>query len=125
MSQEEEKVTYFTLEEVKKHDGATDDRVWIIYKDIVYDVSSYLEEHPGGSELITEYAGKDATKAFDDFGHSSDAKKMLKAYKIGEVVEEERKGKIKKKEKPSVVNVNPAKPQTRSCFSIITCGLCG
>lgn len=34
-----------------------------------------------------EWAGKDATKEFDNFGHSSDAKKDLKRLKIGEVVE--------------------------------------
>ncbi|EZA48977.1 Cytochrome b5, partial [Ooceraea biroi] len=41
--------------------------------------------HPGGPELLGEYAGKDATSGFDDFGHSSDAKKMLKEYLIGEL----------------------------------------
>lgn len=44
-------------------------------------------KHPGGGELITEWAGRDATKGFDDFGHSGDAKKLLKDLKIGEVVE--------------------------------------
>lgn len=44
-----------------------------------------FEQHPGGHELITEWAGKDGTKAFDDFGHSGDAKKDMKRYKIGEV----------------------------------------
>jgi len=42
-------------------------------------------QHPGGSELIEEFAGTDATSGFDDFGHSSDAKKMLKKYLIGEL----------------------------------------
>lgn len=50
---------------------------------------NYLQ-HPGGGDLITEWAGKDATKAFDDFGHSGDAKKQLKEYKIGEIVEVKR-----------------------------------
>lgn len=44
-------------------------------------------KHPGGGELITEWAGRDATKGFDDFGHSGDAKKLLKNLKIGELVE--------------------------------------
>lgn len=44
-------------------------------------------QHPGGGDLITEYAGRDATKAFDDFGHSNDAKKLLRPLKIGELVE--------------------------------------
>lgn len=44
-------------------------------------------QHPGGGELIADVAGQDATKAFDDFGHSSDAKQILKKFKIGELVE--------------------------------------
>nr|AEE63068.1 unknown [Dendroctonus ponderosae] len=117
---EEDQIKYFTIEEVKIHNGKDDSRVWFIYKDIVYDVTDYLDDHPGGGDLITEYAGKDATKAFDDFGHSSDAKKQLKKYKIGEIVEEQRKG----KKKAEVRTVPPEKPETRSCISIITCGLC-
>jgi cytochrome b involved in lipid metabolism len=42
-------------------------------------------QHPGTPELIEEYAGKDATIEFDDFGHSSDARKILKEYLIGEL----------------------------------------
>lgn len=44
-------------------------------------------QHPGGGELITEWAGRDATKGFDDFGHSNDAKKMLRPFRIGELIE--------------------------------------
>ncbi|KAK6026609.1 cytochrome b5-like Heme/Steroid binding domain protein, partial [Ostertagia ostertagi] len=49
----------------------------------VYDVSSFLAEHPGGFQVIAELAGKDATAAFDDIGHSKDAKDMAKEYLIG------------------------------------------
>ncbi|XP_030767105.1 cytochrome b5-like [Sitophilus oryzae] len=124
-----QEVKLFTLAEVKIHNGKDDPATWIIYKDIVYDVTSYLDDHPGGGDLITEFAGLDCTKGFDDFGHSSDAKKQLKAFKIREIVEEERRGKAKKKpEVKSGVTVKDApdgKPQTRSCISIVTCGLCG
>ncbi|XP_037826667.1 cytochrome b5-like [Lucilia sericata] len=37
-----------------------------------------------------EQAGKDATENFEDVGHSSDAREMMKQYKIGELVPEER-----------------------------------
>lgn len=37
--------------------------------------------------MIADVAGKDATKDFEDFGHSSDAKQTLKQFKIGELVE--------------------------------------
>lgn len=41
--------------------------------------------------MITDVAGRDATKEFDDFGHSSDAKQILKKYIIGELVEVRKK----------------------------------
>lgn len=42
-------------------------------------------QHPGGSELLMEYAGKDATKAFNRAGHSAEALQDLKIYEIGEL----------------------------------------
>ena len=36
---------------------------------------------------MIENAGDDATEAFEDVGHSSDAREMLKDYLIGELVE--------------------------------------
>lgn len=37
-----------------------------------------------------EQAGREATDAFEDVGHSSDARELMKKYKIGEVIEGER-----------------------------------
>lgn len=36
---------------------------------------------------MEEYAGQDATRAFDEFGHSLDAKRMLKTLLVGELME--------------------------------------
>ena len=47
----------------------------------------YFFQHPGGEEILIENAGDDATEAFEDVGHSSDAREMLKDYLIGELVE--------------------------------------
>lgn len=44
-----------------------------------------LLQHPGGEEVLLEQAGGDATESFEDVGHSTDAKEMLKQYFIGEV----------------------------------------
>lgn len=33
--------------------------------DKVYDVTNFVEEHPGGAKIILKYAGKDATEKFD------------------------------------------------------------
>ena len=83
----DEGLKFYTLSEVKLKNGTDNKQVWIIIKDSVYDVTSYLDIHPGGAELILEWAGRDGTKEYQDFGHSSDANKELKKLKIGELVE--------------------------------------
>lgn len=50
-----------------------------------------VPQHPGGPEVLQEAAGKDATKDFDDVGHSKDAIQLMKQYLIGEIVDEEKK----------------------------------
>lgn len=52
-----------TYEQVLAHNSKTD--CWVIIHDKVYDVTTFMLEHPGGSAIILKYAGKDATKAFD------------------------------------------------------------
>lgn len=71
--------------EVAERNGKNGAPVWIIYKGNVYDVTDFVKDHPGGEDLILEKAGKDATKAFNGAGHSSEAVNDLKKYKIGEV----------------------------------------
>ncbi|XP_011871800.1 PREDICTED: cytochrome b5 isoform X2 [Vollenhovia emeryi] len=79
----------FTREEVTKHVDTSKD-VWIIIHNDVYNVTPFLNEHPGGEEVLLEQAGRDATEPFEDIGHSTDARQMMTKYKIGELVEEER-----------------------------------
>ncbi|XP_050075896.1 cytochrome b5-like [Anopheles maculipalpis] len=76
----------YTLAEVALRNGKAGNPTWIVIRDIVYDVTHYMEDHPGGSELISEWAGKDGTKDFDDFGHSSDAMRLLKPLQVGVLV---------------------------------------
>jgi len=38
---------------------------WIIVHANVYDVTEFLDEHPGGSKIILKYAGKDATAEYE------------------------------------------------------------
>ena len=46
-------------------------------------MTKFLEEHPGGEEVILEVAGKDATKEFDVIGHSKAAQNMVLKYQVG------------------------------------------
>ncbi|NXY55815.1 CYB5B protein, partial [Callaeas wilsoni] len=71
------------LEEVAKRNSSRE--AWLVIHGRVYDVTRFLEEHPGGEEVLLEQAGRDATESFEDVGHSTDAREMLKQYYIGEV----------------------------------------
>uniref|UniRef100_A0AAQ4PIF6 Cytochrome b5 heme-binding domain-containing protein n=1 Tax=Gasterosteus aculeatus aculeatus TaxID=481459 RepID=A0AAQ4PIF6_GASAC len=78
-----EDVKYYTLEEISAHSVSSDS--WLIIHDKVYDITSFLEEHPGGEEVLLEQAGADATESFEDVGHSTDAREMLLQYYVGEL----------------------------------------
>lgn len=44
-------------------------------------------QHPGGEEVLLEQNGRDATEAFEDIGHSTDARQLMDSFKVGELVE--------------------------------------
>ena len=73
----------YTYQEIAEHNSPKD--TWIIIDNKVYDVSKFLDEHPGGDEIIYEQAGRDATEYFLDIGHSDDALKLLKSKCVGTV----------------------------------------
>uniref|UniRef100_A0A8C8Y3Y4 Cytochrome b5 n=2 Tax=Panthera TaxID=9688 RepID=A0A8C8Y3Y4_PANLE len=79
----ETSVTYYRLEEVAKHNSMKE--IWLVIHGRVYDITRFLNEHPGGEEVLMEQAGADASESFEDVGHSSDAREMLKQYYIGDV----------------------------------------
>ncbi|XP_054787627.1 cytochrome B5-like protein isoform X2 [Prosopis cineraria] len=54
----------YSKAEVSLHNKRTD--CWIIIKNKVYDVTSYVEEHPGGDAILT-HAGDDSTEGFYGF----------------------------------------------------------
>lgn len=49
----------------------------------VYDITSILDSHPGGAEVLLESAGSDSSIAFDEVGHSQDSYEMLKPFLVG------------------------------------------
>ncbi|RAO64552.1 uncharacterized protein BHQ10_000564 [Talaromyces amestolkiae] len=71
----------FTLEEVEVHKSRAD--LWVAIHGKVYDVTKYVKNHPGGVDVLVDVAGKDATEAYEDVGHSEDADEILEAYLIG------------------------------------------
>lgn len=50
---------------------------------LVYNITNYVRDHPGGADVLCDVAGTDATAAYEDVGHSEDADEILKTYIIG------------------------------------------
>ncbi|KAN0035709.1 hypothetical protein ACTA71_004995 [Dictyostelium dimigraforme] len=71
----------YTMEEVSKHDKVDD--LWMVIDQKVYDVTSFVNDHPGGGDYLIQNAGKEATNEFLDVGHTQKAVDMLKDYYIG------------------------------------------
>ncbi|XP_047095731.1 cytochrome b5-like [Lolium rigidum] len=72
-----------TLAEVSKHN--TKDDCWLVIAGKVYDVTKFLEDHPGGDDVLLSSTAKDATDDFEDVGHSTTARAMLDEYYIGDI----------------------------------------
>ncbi|KAI2626736.1 glycolate oxidase [Hypoxylon sp. NC1633] len=49
--------------EVSKHNTAQD--CWVVIHGKVWDVSDFLDEHPGGANVLLKLAGQDATTSYD------------------------------------------------------------
>ncbi|EFB27347.1 hypothetical protein PANDA_014737 [Ailuropoda melanoleuca] len=54
-----------TEEELKKHNKKDD--CWICIRGLVYNVSPYMEYHPGGEDELMKAAGSDGTDLFDQY----------------------------------------------------------
>jgi cytochrome b involved in lipid metabolism len=72
----------------------------------VYNITKYLDNHPGGAEVLLDVAGKDADEFFEDIGHSKDARAELKKHLIGNLKldEQELARRNAEKEKSSASN---------------------
>ena len=73
-----------TKKELEEHDENHKDQ-WIAVDGKVYTITEYKHEHPGGEDILLEHAGADASEAFENVGHSKDARNKLKSLLVGEL----------------------------------------
>ncbi|KAG0043390.1 hypothetical protein BGZ83_011461 [Gryganskiella cystojenkinii] len=72
----------FTTADLANH--ATKDSLYLAVGGKVYDCTDFIDEHPGGEEVLIDEAGKDATESFEDVGHSDEAREIMAKMFIGE-----------------------------------------
>jgi cytochrome b involved in lipid metabolism len=53
----------YTPSQVSEH-NSEEKGLWIIVDNVVYDVTKFLPDHPGGPKILKRSAGKDASKSF-------------------------------------------------------------
>jgi cytochrome b involved in lipid metabolism len=87
-------IHYATEEEVYNHYKKDEGKI-VIYKNSVYDVSGFINEHPGGPQKLEEYFGKNIEKPFVDESHSKYATRVLLALpKVGEILSKDLQDKL-------------------------------
>jgi cytochrome b involved in lipid metabolism len=76
--------------ELARH--ASSETCWMAIRGDVYDLATYLPDHPTRPQVIEPWCGKDATEAYNTKTkgrpHSSEADGLLTGYRIGSFVPE-------------------------------------
>jgi hypothetical protein len=76
-----ERVRSVSAAELAEHSSR--ESAWVRIGESVYDVSHWLEDHPGGQTVLLNHAGRDATHAFRSFHAPHVAGKYLAPLRVG------------------------------------------
>ncbi|EPQ31164.1 uncharacterized protein PFL1_01352 [Pseudozyma flocculosa PF-1] len=68
--------------ELKQH--KSDESAWVVVDGKVYDVTDFLDDHPGGKKILLKNCGKDASEAFWTYHSEKILEKVAKDMEIGE-----------------------------------------
>eukprot|EP01080_Neovahlkampfia_damariscottae_P008708 gene8708-654_t len=99
----------YTIEDVSSHN--TENDAWTIIREEVYDITQYINKHPGGL-LILNHVGGDSTESFNLYGHGKVAQDILKKFKIGNLVSLKKPDKMKDLNISSFFKDDVVSPQT-------------
>lgn len=81
--QEIDNLPFYSLKEIETH-NSKEKRIWVIYKAGVYDVTDFVEEHPGGNKILLA-AGSSVEPFWLLYGvhNTPEVHKMIEKYRIG------------------------------------------
>jgi sulfite reductase (NADPH) flavoprotein alpha-component len=81
----DERPRLFDVSEIARHNDAQHG-YWIVIDRVVYDLTEFIELHPGGRRVVQAYAGMDASHGFARAHHGrADVDAMRESYRIGMV----------------------------------------
>lgn len=82
----------YTLEEVGKHDKK-ENRIWVTFGQGVYDITDFIDKHPGGSSKILMAAGGSIDPFWSIFANHNTPEiySLLESMRIGNISEEDAK----------------------------------
>lgn len=80
----------FKMEEISKHDSK-EKRIWVTFKSGVYDVTDFVDAHPGGDKIMMA-AGASVDVFWELYAvhKSKTVLSLLESYRIGNLAEEDR-----------------------------------
>jgi len=81
-AKQQQNLKQYTWSEVEKH--KTHDDCWIVVKGKIYDVTSWIDKHPGGTQMIISNGGRESTAAFISY-HPLYVQNKLEQFLVGEV----------------------------------------
>ena len=74
----------YTMDQVSIHNNEQD--CWVVIYNNVYNLTTFIERHPGGKEVLLNAAGKNVTEWFERIHGKGLQKYILQIYKIGTIV---------------------------------------
>ncbi len=78
------------IESAELASANTAQKCWVLVNGKVYDVTKYLQDHPGGDQILLKHSGtKDATKGFEQAEHTKGALDKMETMMIGEYQKKE------------------------------------
>jgi cytochrome b involved in lipid metabolism len=84
-NKETEKI--YTMEEIAKHNSK--ESCWTVIRGEVYDLTNWINKHPGGADKILKICGKDGTDLFiKQHGGKEKPEKILEGFEIGALKKE-------------------------------------
>ncbi|GFN84692.1 cytochrome b5 reductase 4 [Plakobranchus ocellatus] len=99
-----EKRRDLSLADLALHNTPTD--IWMALRGKVYNITPYMDYHPGGADELMRAAGKDGTALFDEIHNWVNVESMLEKCLVGYLSHQESRTTLKevKPRKPSLAN---------------------